>query len=242
MTYVIVGGSSGVGRALAETFASAGCSLILLSQDSRDTQAIASHLHLTYGIQASSLAFDMSKQDLNYDLIESLLTSHPRLKGILIPAGMIDDSDQIGSSESKIEVLTRVNYLSPCKIINHFLPLLEKNSGVIIGFGSIATARGRTKNATYSAAKCALESYFESLLHFASKTSLHVQFYTPGYIDTNLAFSQKLPFPAADPRKLAKMAYRNQKRNGKFYFPSYWFFICHCLRLLPSIIFNRLDF
>ena len=48
MTYMIVGGSSGLGRELAERFAQAGHALVLISSDLRDTRALASDLALRY--------------------------------------------------------------------------------------------------------------------------------------------------------------------------------------------------
>ncbi|MBC8022879.1 MAG: SDR family NAD(P)-dependent oxidoreductase, partial [Burkholderiales bacterium] len=49
-TILIVGGSSGLGRALAERFARAGHTLALVSSDVRDTEALAADLRLRHGV------------------------------------------------------------------------------------------------------------------------------------------------------------------------------------------------
>ena len=50
MTYIIVGGSAGLGRAIAKKFASEKNDLIIISSDLRDTKALASDLEIRYGV------------------------------------------------------------------------------------------------------------------------------------------------------------------------------------------------
>ena len=242
MTYLILGGSSGLGRALAEKYAAEGQQLILLSQDHRDTCALAAHLALTHDVLVTPLEMDLNGTSLPYADIDQALLRHSPLKGILSPVGLNDTADEVGLDDSRLERITRVNYLSPCKLINYYLPTLRANSGVIIGFGSVATARGRSRNAAYAAAKRALESYFESLKHYAANSAVSVQFYVLGYLDTNLAFSQKLLFPRADPRMLARLVFERQSRSGKTFYPVYWYLIYHLVRFLPWTIFKRMSF
>ena len=242
MTYIIIGGSSGLGRALAERFSAAGYDLVLVSRDQRDTSRLATHLAIKYGIKVSSVEMDLSCAPLSFDAIDALLLEHTALKGLLIPAGINDEADSIGLSEDKLEYLTRVNYIAPCQLVNHYLPQLEKNSGVIVGFGSVATARGRTRNAAYAAAKGALKSYFESLAHYAESHDLSCQYYVLGYLDTNLAFAQKLLFPLASPETVANVVYKKQFTTGRYFLPRLWYILYRTIQILPWAIFKRLSF
>ncbi len=242
MTYIIVGGSSGLGRALAERFAAAGCELVLVSRDIRDTAPLASHLALKYSVKVSPLAMDLDRSPLPFDAIDPILRSHLPLKGLLMPVGINDENDVVGLSDERLEYLTRINYLSLCELLNHYLPLLEQNAGVIIGFGSIATARGRRRNAAYAAAKSALGSYFESLIHYAANRDLSCQFYVLGYLDTNLAFAQTLLFPLASPDRVADIVYKRRFKTGRRFLPRPWYFLYRIVQLLPWAIFKRLSF
>lgn len=242
MTYIIIGGSSGVGRALAEKFAAEDEQLILISQDKRDTEALAAHLSLTCGTFVTAIAMDLTEQDLSYELIDQALVKHSTLKGVLAPIGLNSANDCVGVDDVNFEKITRANYMSPCKLINHCLPILRDNSGVIVGFGSVATARGRSRNASYAAAKRALESYFESLMHFNVNSSASSQFYVLGYMDTNLAFAENLLFPRANPNKLARIIYERKSKEGIYFFPSYWSFIYTLVQRLPWVIFKRMSF
>lgn len=242
MTWIIVGGSSGLGRALAERFAAAGCELVLLSRDVRDTTPLASHLAIKYAVKVSPVAIDLNCNPLPFAAIDSILEGHLPLKGLLIPAGVNDDSDVVGMGDTTLEYLTRVNYLAPCQLLNHYLPLLEQNSGVIVGFGSVATARGRSRNAAYAAAKGALESYFESLAHHAANSGISCQYYVLGYLDTNLAFAQDLLFPLASVDRIADVVYRRRFSSGRRFLPRPWYILYRAVQFLPWAIFKRLSF
>lgn len=242
MTYIVVGGSSGLGRALAERFAAAGCELIIVSRDIRDTAPLAAHLAIKYEVKVSPVAMEMNSSPLSLEAIDEALDDHSPLKGLLMPIGINSDDDVVGLGAATLLRISRINYLSPCQLINHYLPALEQSSGVIVGFSSVATARGRGKNAAYAAAKSALESYFESLAHHTADTGLSCQHYILGYLDTNLAFAQDLPFPKASPERVADVVYARRFSSGRQFCPRPWYIPYRLVQLLPWSIFKRLAF
>jgi short-subunit dehydrogenase len=242
VTYIIVGGSSGLGRALAERFAAAGCELVLVSRDIRDTLPLANHLAIKYSVKVTPIAMDLNSNPLPLGAIDRALEGHLPLKGLLMPVGINDEQDIVGMSADTLEYLTRINFLSPCQLLNHYLPRLEQNAGVIAGFGSVATARGRSRNAAYAAAKRALESFFESLMHHAANRRLSCQYYVLGYLDTNLAFAQTLLFPLASPERVADVVYRKRFTTGRRFLPRPWYLLYRVVQLLPWPIFKRLSF
>lgn len=244
MTYLIVGCSAGLGRAIAERFARGGHALVLVSSDDRDTAALASDLKLRHGIAAVSACCDLAGADLDLGEIDRAMQGLPPLAGLIMVAGMNLPDDVPGQSPDAFDLLTRVNYTAPCAVIGHFLPVLRASPGaLIVGIGSVAAARGRQRNAAYGAAKRALASFFESLRHSTRASGVLVQYYVAGYLDTNLAFSEKLSLAPASPRSLADRIYdRRHEDFGVSYFPRYWRPICAVLRLLPWVVFRRLSF
>ena len=244
MTYLIVGGSSGLGRALAERFASAGHPLALLSSDVRDTRALAADLALRYQVQVASLSLDLRAATVDFAAIDAALSSLPPLAGLLLPAGMNRQDDHPGQGSQTFDALTRVNYSALCELIDYYLPRLKSAShALIVGFGSVAATRGRTRNAAYAAAKRALQSYFESLRHSLGTSKVMVQFYVLGYLDTNLAFGQKTLLPRVTPSDLADAVYQRRLSDfGVRYHPRFWYPICVLLRAVPWFMFRRLSF
>jgi NAD(P)-dependent dehydrogenase (short-subunit alcohol dehydrogenase family) len=157
---------------------------------------------------------------------------------------MNDARDVPGAGDGVLTALTAANFVAPCNVIGHLLERLRlAPEGLVVGFGSVAAARGRTRNAAYGAAKRALQSYFESLRHALAGSHVVVQFYVLGYLDTNLAFGQRTALPKASPRVLADVVYRKRGTDfGVAYFPFFWRPICMALRALPWFIFRRLSF
>jgi len=245
MTFLIVGGSSGVGRASAERFAAGRHPLCIVSSDRRDSLALASDLSLRWSIAVEPVAIDLALSQPSLVELDAALSRLPPLRGILLCAGTSRTDDRPGEAAANFESLTYVNYLAGCEIVNHYLPALRRagRAGLIVGFGSVAAERGRSRNAGYAAAKRALRTYFESLRHELAAAGVIVQFYTLGYIDTNLSFAQSTPLPAASPRSLAERVYRRAGRDfGHAYYPAFWGPLCLILRLLPWRLFRRLSF
>jgi short-subunit dehydrogenase len=243
-TVLIVGGSSGLGRDLAERFASSGYTLALLSSDPRDTGAVAADLSLRWGVRVLPIVLDLAAAPVPVARLDEALDQLPPLTGLVLAAGAVQPADMPGQEDSALEALTSANYTALCRIVNHCLPRLQGAAGgLVVGFGSIAAARGRTRNAGYSAAKRALQSYFESLRHALAGSDVVVQFYVLGYLDTNLAFGRATPLPAASPARLADRVYRRRRRDfGVAYYPRFWRPICALLRGLPWFMFRRLSF
>jgi short-subunit dehydrogenase len=240
LSYLIVGASTGLGRALAEEYAGAGFDLVLVSRDQRDIEPLASHLRIRFGIVAVALAADLAHDNEYLSRVEGALAQVAPLRGLLLPIGASDPDDQIGLSGELMMRLVYSNFLNPCRLLNVLLPRLR--GGEVIGFGSVAAVRGRTRNAAYAASKSALMTYFESLRHWAGAEGIAVRFYIPGYLDTNLAFSQNLPLRAADTRSLARRVRADTGLTRTRYFPGYWRFIVSLLLLLPWSIYRRLKF
>lgn len=244
--YIIMGASSGVGRALAEEFAAKGSNLVLVSRDDRDTAPIASDLSLRFGVCIQSIKLDLEHVKPDYSKILELVDEAGEyFRGMLFPAGIVNNSDTLTAIDSSsINELFRVNCLSICQLINDILKRSHKDCKLsIIGFGSIASIRARRSNMIYSAAKTALRFYFESLRHACVNKNIAVQFYVLGYMDTNLAFAYTLLLPKAAPDKLAQRVYRDLDKDiGVKFFPRFWLIISWIIKLIPWKFYKQLNY
>ena len=242
MTYIIVGGSAGLGRAIAKKIASEKQDLIIISSDLRDTKALASDLEIRYGVKVIPLQMSLSKLPTTFKEVDKSLEKLSPLTGLILPIGFNDPNDVPGIDDESFFKLINTNFTSVCLFINHFLPILKKlPDTTIIGFGSIAAIRGRTLNATYAASKHALESYFQSLRHSAVNSSLTIQFYVIGYIDTNLSFGVDMTlFKPAQVDRLADIVFNNRLQDfGTTFYPKYWKIIKILLPIVPWSIFKK---
>jgi short-subunit dehydrogenase len=162
----------------------------------------------------------------------------------LFPVGGAVENDRVASSVSAIARTLSVNLASIMIAVGVLLPRMAVDgTRTIVGFGSIASIRGRNVNVAYSAAKRGLESYFESLRHDTSSTGCNVQFYRLGYVATQQSFGKRLILSAISPQSVATVVVRDLQQNfGTRSLPRYWFLASIALRFLPWTLFRRLRF
>lgn len=244
MTFVVVGGSAGLGRSLARWLAAAGYDLILVSSDERDLSAVAADLCIRYGVRVIGVAADVGTGDAYLDRVAAAVETSGGIDGLLFPVGAVSAGDDGSLDPQRAAWLTRVNFLCVVSAVTRFLPALGgRPHGVLVGFGSIAATRGRSANVVYSAAKRALASFFESLRRACVGSKIIVQFYVLGYLDTGLSFGRHTMVPKADPDLLSKRILRHLGRDiGVAYYPRYWRYLCWILRMLPWCVFKRMKF
>lgn len=240
---VVVGASSGLGRALAEHLARQGRPLLLVSSDERDVAALAADFRLVHGIRARGLAADATRPgELAAAIGEALAGEIP--EALLFPVGLVSDEDDGTLDPARSAQLWDANFGAVVAVVSTQLPaLLERGRGAIVGFGSVAALRGRGRNVVYAAAKRALDSYFESLRHLGEPRGLVVNCYVLGYLDTNLAWGRALPFRPASPARTAERVCRELGRpRGRRYHPRPWAALALVLRALPWFVYRRLRF
>ncbi len=240
MTYLIIGASSGLGRALANKFAKEKKNLIIASRDDRDLTAMKSDLEIKYYIKVEKIALDFSSfEELNHKLLKKDIFKN--LNGILFPVGLMYEKDSFDVTEADLKRITFANYLSIVRTINYLIRNSNMNDFSIVGFGSVSGLLGRNLNMSYAAAKRSLESFFESMAFEEKLKNTNIQFYTLGYLDTNLAFGKDLILPKGSTFKLANIVFKNLKKNfKKTYYPLFWSAIGFILKITPFSILIRL--
>ena len=244
MTAVVVGASAGVGRSLSEALAAKRKSLLLAASDAEDLDALAAHLRLVYGASVVTVAADARDPGAFAERISAAAAEVNDIDELYFPIGLSrrDDKAQLDADASL--AILHSNLTVVVAVIARFLPsLLRRPKARIVGFGSIATARGRKSNVIYSAAKRGLESYFESLRHLTAGTGVVVQLYRLGYIETQQSFGQRLLLPVVTPEQVARHISATEGRDfGACFFPRFWWLIALTVAWLPWRIYKKLDF
>jgi len=240
MNYLIIGASSGLGRELSYTFAKNKNNLIVCSRDERDLEALKSDIENKHKVEVKTLALNLTSEE---SIQNNLLIDQELFKtidGILFPIGLMFEDDKVGLELEKINSLYQANFSSVAFIISKYLS--NKDEGIIVGFGSVSGYLGRKFNPYYSAAKSALNSYFESLGFESKKKNTKIQFYILGYLETNLSFGKKLIMPKGSVKKLSEIVYKNKnKKFKKYFFPFWWSFIVFAIKVIPFSIILKMN-
>uniref|UniRef100_UPI002DD6359E SDR family NAD(P)-dependent oxidoreductase n=1 Tax=Dokdonella sp. TaxID=2291710 RepID=UPI002DD6359E len=100
MTTVVVGASSGLGRALAEELARTGHELLLVASDPRDLSAIAADLGLRHAAKVHTLALDLAATADPGARVLAALAELPAPSALLLPVGQsrVDDDGSLGAA------------------------------------------------------------------------------------------------------------------------------------------------
>ena len=240
---MVVGASAGLGRALAEQRAARGDDLFLVASDTRDLEALASHLRLLYGVRVEHFSCVVSAAAGWVPALVEAARRDGVPDHVLFPIGASRDDDDGALGEAQALDILGTNVVGVMHLAAAIFPVMASvGRGSLVGFGSIAAARGRSRNVVYSAAKSALRTYFESLRHLGRARGIEVQFYVVGYLRTQQSFGKRLPLPAASPQQAARQVVDRLGRGSCVqHLPRFWGPIEWLLRMLPFAIFARIN-
>lgn len=241
MTALVVGASSGLGRALATELAKRKYDLLLVASDARDLEALAADLSLRYGVAAHALALDLGRDaDPGLRILNALGGMTP-LDVLVLAAGHSRGDDDFSLDAARIGQLLAINLHAPIAIAHALLPRLLETRGIVVLFGSIAAVRGRGRNVVYAASKRGLIAFYESLRQRYRPHELRVHLYQLGFLATNLTLGMRLPTPAAEPGWVAKIVVdRLSHGSASWYLPRKFAFIALIVRALPWSLYRRM--
>src|SRR5689334_8922935 len=182
---VITGGSSGIGKALAETFGRNGSQILITGRNQEELHKAVADLQ-SKGISVFGFQADVSKEEDNRRMAAEALTRFGRIDILINNAGI---SMRALFEEVDLEVVKKVmdiNFYGVLYATKYCLPEIKKNKGSVIGISSIAGFRGLPGRTGYSASKFALNGFLEVLRTELLKTGVHVLTACPGFTASNI--------------------------------------------------------
>ena len=170
---IITGGSSGIGKALAEVFGNHGSKILITGRNAVDLEAAVAGLRQN-GIDAHGFASDVSRQEDNQKMAAEAIRLFGRIDILINNAGI---SMRALFEEVDMDVIQKVmdiNFFGVLYATSYCLPEIIKNKGSVIGISSIAGYRGLPGRTGYSASKFALNGFLEVLRTEMLKKEVHV--------------------------------------------------------------------
>lgn len=245
-TALIIGGSSGLGLALAKELAKGGYNLHLVARGQRDLESVKNHLTILYGVGVSVTVFDLVNGSAFQarKLVEKVLQKTQYISHLFLVSGANSPFDKVPVPEKEMASMFMINALGPINILNEIVKI-RKTIGLrsVTVCSSIAVPVPRSNNVLYASAKGALETFTHGCRHYLSSANIPVQIYRLGYIATNLTYGKKLVFPIASAPDIAKVIVSNfYKDLGLRYLPQFWFFVVLILKALPWSVYRKLSF
>lgn len=198
---LVTGGTSGIGRALAEAFHDRGNRVIVTGRRRDLLEKIAA---VRPGIVGMHL--DLDDPHSVARLANDVRARFPSLNVLVANAG-ISRTEDLASGDwnvAEAEAIVRTNILGVLRATAAFLPILrEQRNAAIIATGSALAFVPRADFATYCASKAFLHSWLVSLRYQLRNLPIEVLELSSPYVQTELTGATQ----AADPRAMPLNAY-----------------------------------
>lgn len=239
----ITGAGSGLGQALAESYAEPGAQLGLMGRDAAKLELTAARAR-ALGAQAYCYPGDVRRLGDCRRAAERFLREAGVPQILVASAGI--GVGTLTSRPEDVAVFKEVmdsNWLGTIHIFSVFLPaMLQARSGRLVGITSMAGWRGLPGAGAYSASKAAVRVYLESLRLELAGSGLSVSTICPGYIDTPMTRGNAYPMPWLMPVDRAARRIRRAVNRGQPFLilPRPMAGVAYVLRRLPVFLYDRL--
>jgi 3-oxoacyl-[acyl-carrier protein] reductase len=183
---LVTGSARGIGAAIAEKLADAGCGLVISDIDLPGAEATAEKIRAA-GRRAVALKADVSVPDEAENLIKQAVEEFGRLDVLVNNAGITRDNLVMRMSEAEWDAVIRVNLKGTFNCIKAVSrPMMKQRSGKIINISSVVGVMGNAGQANYSASKAGVIALTKSVAKEFGSRNIQVNAVAPGYIETEM--------------------------------------------------------
>lgn len=236
-TFLITGGSSGLGAATARMLLDAGGNVLLADINEDNGTALAN----TLGDRAVFVATDVTNTPQVQRAIDTAGDRFGGLHGVINCAGMVLARKTVGRKgphdlESFARVI-EVNLIGTFNVIRLAAAAMHDNEpneegerGVIVNTASIAAFDGQIGQAAYAASKGGIAALTLPVARDLARDGIRVMTIAPGIFDTPMmagmpddvraSLSEQVPFPSrlgrpAEYARLVRQVFENPMLNGE---------------------------
>ncbi|MBS4162778.1 putative oxidoreductase YhdF [Candidatus Protochlamydia amoebophila] len=187
---IITGGDSGIGRAVAISFAKEGADIVVVylneHKDAEETKKLVEEK----GRKCLLIAGDIGQNSFCQSVIKETIQAFGKLNILVNNAAEQHPQDSIEDiTEDQLEKTFRTNVYSLFFMTKAALPYLEEVKGTIINTTSVTAYKGKKTLIDYSATKGAIVAFTRSLSLSLVEKGIRVNGVAPGPIWTPLITS-----------------------------------------------------
>lgn len=182
---LITGGSKGIGKAIAQTFAEqrANVGFTYLSSEEK-AKALEAELK-EKGVQAKAYKSDASDFEAAQNLVDDFVETFGSLDVLINNAGITKDGLLMRMSEDQFDDVIRVNLKSIFNLTKAATrTLMKQRQGSIINMSSVVGAKGNAGQANYAASKSGIIGFSKSVALELASRNIRCNVVAPGFIET----------------------------------------------------------
>lgn len=184
---IITGGSNGIGKAIAKSFAKEGANLIITYyKDKVAADRIIEEIE-EFGTKIKSIQIDLSITNNVNNLINESLNFLGKIDILINNVGLTTRTDFIEITEEQYDIVLATNLKSPfflTQIVSKHM-IKNKIKGSIINISSISSRKSISRIAHYQCSKAALSMLTKSVAYELAPYGIRVNTISPGLTATN---------------------------------------------------------
>jgi short-subunit dehydrogenase len=241
-SWIILGATSSMARAMARRLAKEGATLFLCGRDMDDLAATAADCLARGAVCAEALPFDARDTDTFAPIIERATTEEGVINCAVF-VGSMPEQDAIDADPTLIAGVVTDSHTGPATFLHMLAPHIEaRGQGTVVGVGSVAGDRGRIGNHVYGSAKAGFATYLSGLRNRLTRAGGHVVTVKPGFVDTAMTWGIEGMFLVASPDAVAgDILNAVAKKKNVIYTPFFWRYIMLIIRHIPEFIFKKMS-
>lgn len=218
---LITGASSGIGQAVALSFARAGSRLLVTGRDEHRLARVAARTG------ADALVADLADGAALSRLLDAATT--PPLPQVVVHCAGVGHVAAAGEQDDGVlEHLLEVNLRAPVALTEAVLPgMRAAGAGHLVFVTSIAGRLGVAGESAYAASKGALDAYAASLAAELGGTGVRVTTVVPGVVETaffrsrNVGYGRRFPRPIPAARVAAALRRAVERDRAEVVVPAW---------------------
>lgn len=245
MKVAIVGGTRGMGAALALRMAARGDTLFLLGRDAGAMARMARNLEERGARGRVGFApCDLLEPETFEPALDAADAALDGFETLVIAAGLFAPQEELEADRDLAVRLLIANFAHTVVLCEDARKrLLARGGGTLCVFGSVAGDRGRTPVAIYGSTKAGLAHYLESLDHRYRRAGLITVCVKPGFVKTDMTAGLEPPPFASEPDVVAQRVLTAIDRGTPVvYTPGIWWWVMAVIRTLPRFVMRRVRF
>lgn len=214
---LVTGGSRGIGRAIAQTLAKRGATVVIsyAGNEAAATETVKSIVDA--GGKAKAIRFDVADSEACGKAVDDVMKEFSRLDILVNNAGVAIDGLLMRFKDEDWDKTLDTNLKGAFSLMRAVSrPMMKQKGGSIVNVSSIVGEMGNAGQAAYSASKAGLIGLTKSIARELASRNIRVNCVTPGFITTDMTagLNDELKKKMADAIPLSRIGNAEEVANA----------------------------